>query len=98
HRQESAHPVRPVAVEQEFSFSVGATRVIGRYDLVLQAGSQTTLLDFKTGSVDDEKKARERARDSLQLDVYALAWLRGTGRLPDRLELRFLESGLVGAK
>jgi DNA helicase-2/ATP-dependent DNA helicase PcrA len=98
YRQESAQPVHPVAVEQEFSFQVGATRVIGRYDLVLQAGARTTILDFKTGSVDDEDKARQRARDSLQLDVYALAWLRETGRLPDRLELRFLESGLTGAK
>jgi DNA helicase II / ATP-dependent DNA helicase PcrA len=98
HRQESARPVRPVAVEQEFSFSVGATRVIGRYDLVLRDQDRTTILDFKTGGVDDEDKARARARDSLQLDVYALAWLRGTGRLPDRLELRFLESGLTGAK
>ena len=76
----------------------GAPKEPQRYDLVLQDHAQTTILDFKTGSVDDEDKARERARDSLQLDVYALAWLRGTGRLPDRLELRFLESGLTGVK
>jgi DNA helicase-2/ATP-dependent DNA helicase PcrA len=98
YRHEAEHPLRPTAVEQEFAFNVGATRVIGRFDLVVQDSGHTTILDFKTGSVDDEKKARERARDSLQLDVYALAWLRGTSRLPDRLELRFLESGLSGAK
>jgi DNA helicase-2/ATP-dependent DNA helicase PcrA len=57
-----------------------------------------TILDFKTGAVDDLDKARDRARDSLQLDVYALAWLRTHGRLPDRVELRFLESGLAGGR
>ncbi len=48
--------------------------------------------------VDDPKKARERAKDSLQLDVYALAHLRTTGRLPDWVELRFLESGLAAGR
>jgi ATP-dependent DNA helicase UvrD/PcrA len=98
HRQDTEHPLRPTAVEQEFAFMVGATRVVGRYDLVLQTSSGATILDFKTGAVDDEKKAAQRARESLQLDVYALAWLRTTGRLPDRLELRFLETGLSGSK
>ena len=99
HAQEASNPLRPVAVEKEFSFTVGATRVGGRYDLVLEApDGAVTILDFKTGSVDDETKAAQRARDSLQLDVYALAWLRTQGRLPERLELRFLESGLSGVK
>jgi DNA helicase-2/ATP-dependent DNA helicase PcrA len=48
--------------------------------------------------VDSAADAEKRARDSLQLDVYALAHLRGKGRLPDRVELRFLESGLAGGK
>ena len=60
------------------------------------ATGEVTILDFKTGAVDDLDKARERARDSLQLDVYALAWLRTHGHLPARVELRFLESGVVG--
>jgi DNA helicase-2/ATP-dependent DNA helicase PcrA len=98
HRQDAAAPTRPAAVEQEFSFMVDHTRVAGRYDLVLQDGAFTTILDFKTGAVDDQAKADERARDSLQLDVYALAWLRSTGRLPDRVELRFLETGLSGGR
>ena len=73
-------------------------RVQGRYDLVVERDGRVTILDFKTGAVDDPKKARERARDSLQLDIYALAHLRTTGRLPDWVELRFLESGLAAGK
>jgi DNA helicase-2/ATP-dependent DNA helicase PcrA len=98
HARDVEQPLRPTAVEEEFAFSVGPTRVIGRYDLVVQSARETTILDFKTGAVDDPQKAAQRARDSLQLDVYALAWLRTTGRLPDRVELRFLESGLSGSK
>ena len=48
--------------------------------------------------MDDAKKAKERAKESLQLDVYALAHLKTKGRLPDWVELRFLESGLAGGK
>ena len=44
------------------------------------------------------KAAERRARESLQLDIYALAHLRTKGRLPDRVELRFLETGLVGSR
>ena len=61
--------------------------------------ARVTILDFKTGAVDDpRRRPSERAQESLQLDVYALAHLRTHGRLPDRVELRFLESGLAGGK
>jgi ATP-dependent DNA helicase UvrD/PcrA len=77
---------------------VDHTRVQGRYDLVFERDGLVTILDFKTGAVDDLREAQKRARESLQLDVYALAWLRTHGRLPERVELRFLESGLAGGK
>jgi DNA helicase-2/ATP-dependent DNA helicase PcrA len=98
HRADAADPLLPTAVEQEFSFRVDDTKVIGRYDLVVESEGRVTILDFKTSAMEDEKRARERARDSLQLDIYALAHLKGTGRLPDWVELRFLESGLAGGK
>jgi DNA helicase II / ATP-dependent DNA helicase PcrA len=33
---------------------------------------------------------------SLQLKMYALAWRESTGQLPQRVELRFIESNVVG--
>ena len=55
--------------------------------------------DFKTGDVQTEEEGGACARrESLQFDVYALAWLRTKGRLPDRVELRFLESGLAAGR
>jgi len=65
---------------------------------VVEREGRITILDFKTGAIDDPEEARKRAKESLQLDVYALAHLRTTGRLPDWVELRFLESGLAGGK
>jgi DNA helicase-2/ATP-dependent DNA helicase PcrA len=98
HRADAARPLQPRGVEQEFAFYVDRCRVQGRYDLVVEENGYFSILDFKTSAVDDEKKARERARESLQLDIYALAHLRTTGRLPDWVELRFLESGIAAGK
>jgi DNA helicase-2/ATP-dependent DNA helicase PcrA len=97
-REEAEAPWSPAAVEQDFAFYVDRNKVLGRYDLVLEGNGHVTIVDFKTGDVETDKKAADRARDSLQLDVYALAFLRTKGRLPDRVELRFLESGLFAGR
>ena len=97
-REEAGSPWLPTAVEREFSFDVERNRVQGRYDLVAERDGQVTILDFKTGEVTDPRAAQKRAAESLQLDIYALAHLRTNGRLPDRVELRFLESGLASGR
>jgi DNA helicase-2/ATP-dependent DNA helicase PcrA len=55
-----------------------------------------TITDYKSGDIRDPGKARQRARDSLQLQIYAMAYEAMTGRLPDAVQLHFLDSGLVG--
>jgi DNA helicase-2/ATP-dependent DNA helicase PcrA len=65
---------------------------------VIERDGEVAIVDFKTGEVREEKAAQKRARESLQLDVYALAHLETKGRLPDRVELRFLESGLAAGR
>lgn len=57
---------------------------------------RVVITDYKSSDVRDPARARERARDSLQLTMYAMAWQAQTGRLPDAVALHFLESGLVG--
>jgi ATP-dependent DNA helicase UvrD/PcrA len=54
------------------------------------------ITDYKSSDVRDPVKARQRARDSLQLQIYAMAYEAMTGRLPDAVQLHFLDSGLVG--
>jgi DNA helicase-2/ATP-dependent DNA helicase PcrA len=98
HEEEARAPWSPAAVEQDFAFDVERTRVQGRYDLVIERDGEVAVVDFKTGDVGDARAAEKRARESLQLDVYALAHLRTKGRLPDRVELRFLESGIAAGR
>jgi len=98
HAEQQQRPWRPTAVEQEFSFTLGRDRVQGRYDLVIEEAGSVAIVDFKTGDVRDAKTAEKRAQESLQLDIYALAHLKTRGRLPERVELRFLESGLFAGR
>jgi DNA helicase-2/ATP-dependent DNA helicase PcrA len=95
--EQQAEPAPVIGVEQEFAFRFGADRVRGRMDRVDEAADGTvTVVDYKSGDVRDPATAARRARESLQLAIYALGWEAEHGRPPDDLALHFLESGLVG--
>jgi DNA helicase-2/ATP-dependent DNA helicase PcrA len=95
--EQQLDPAHPSAVEQEFSMPLGRDRVRGRYDRVDQdADGRVTITDYKSSDVRDPATANRRARESLQLAIYAIAYDAHHGRLPDELALHFLESGLVG--
>lgn len=64
--------------------------------LELMGRERVTITDYKSSDVRDPARARQRARDSLQLQIYAMGYEAMTGRLPDFVALHFLESGLVG--
>ena len=64
--------------------------------LALMPREVVTITDYKSSDVRDPDKARQRARESLQLTIYAMGWQAMTGRLPDAVQLSFLETGLVG--
>jgi DNA helicase II / ATP-dependent DNA helicase PcrA len=57
---------------------------------------RVTITDYKSSDVRDPAVARRRARESLQLQIYAMGYEAMTGRLPDAIALHFLESGLIG--
>jgi DNA helicase-2/ATP-dependent DNA helicase PcrA len=95
--EQQSDPARPVAVEQEFAVLLGRDRLRGRYDRVdRDADGRVTITDYKSADVRDPATASRRARDSLQLSIYALAYEGQHGRPPDELALHFLESGIVG--
>ncbi len=64
--------------------------------LPLGLRERVTITDYKSSDVRDPVRARQRARDSLQLQIYALGYEAQTGRLPDAIALQFLESGVIG--
>ena len=96
YHEEEASGQKPTDVEREFGFTLGLDRVRGRFDRVDETPDGLVIVDYKSSDVTDQKKADQRAKESLQLKIYALAQYEMTGRLPARVELRFLESGLVG--
>ena len=85
-----------VAVERPFSVRIGSDRVRGRYDAVRDTAEGLVITDYKSGDVRDPARAHQRARSSLQLQLYALAWEAEHGQRPDAVELHFLEGDVVG--
>ncbi|MEW6171233.1 MAG: PD-(D/E)XK nuclease family protein, partial [Candidatus Omnitrophota bacterium] len=86
----------PTYVEKEFSFPLGNNRIIGRWDRVDIEKEKVTIIDFKSSEIKVQKDADKKAKDSLQLSLYALAYKTMYGVMPDNVELHFLESDLVG--
>ena len=64
--------------------------------LGIMGREHVTITDYKATDLRDPARARQRARESLQLQIYAMGYEALTGRLPDHLALHFLDSGLVG--
>ena len=98
--EEEASGTKPTHVEREFGFplpaAAGPGRVRGRWDRVDEAPEGGVIIDYKSSDVREPERADARAAESLQLKIYALAWREMLGRLPARVELSFLEAGLVG--
>jgi DNA helicase-2/ATP-dependent DNA helicase PcrA len=86
-----------IGSERPFSVRLGDHAVRGRYDRVDDGPGGAVITDYKSGDVRDQKHADEKARDSLQLQLYALAWEAETGELPASMELHFLEHGITGS-
>ncbi len=91
-----ARPATVVAVERPVDFTLDGMRIRGRVDRLDQSEHGAVIVDYKSSDVRAQRKADEKARNSLQLHAYALAHEQRTGELPVAMQLHFLESGLVG--
>ncbi len=96
YQREKDSKVLPTYIEKDFSFHYQNNRIIGRWDRIDVVGDLVKIIDFKSSLVDKQDQADKKAKDSLQLSLYGLAYLEVFARLPDYLELHFLESGLIG--
>jgi DNA helicase-2/ATP-dependent DNA helicase PcrA len=54
------------------------------------------IIDFKSSDVRTQEDADKKVKENLQLGIYALAWKELFGKLPDSVELHFLETGIIG--
>jgi DNA helicase-2/ATP-dependent DNA helicase PcrA len=87
----------PTHIEKDFSFMLENNRVLGRWDRIDVVGDSVKIIDYKSSEVRDLKEANKKTKDSLQLAIYAMAYRERFGRLPDEVELRFLESDIAGS-
>ncbi len=95
--KQQQRPERPTLIEEKFSFHLDDVVVAGRWDRVdRQSDEEVVIIDYKSSEITDQAQANRRTRESLQLAIYALAWQTIHGRLPTRLELRFLETDVTG--
>lgn len=94
-QQESEVPSR---MEMPFEFELPdvKVRIRGRMDAVFEGDVGVEIRDYKTSQVDDAKKADKKAKDSLQLATYALAWESMTGIMPQLTTLDYIETGVTG--
>ncbi len=95
--EEEQRGLVPTAVERPFTFLLGTNKVVGRFDRVDERDGRVAIIDYKSSAVHDQKEADRKAKESLQLAIYALAYDQMHGQIPDAVELHFLESSLVGS-
>ena len=86
----------PVFIEKEFSFPLRNNRIIGRWDRIDILNGKTFIIDYKSSQVKNQKDADSKAKESLQLSIYALAYNEIHGFVPDEVRLYFIESGRIG--
>jgi ATP-dependent DNA helicase UvrD/PcrA len=93
---QTTSPSNVVGVERPFVFALDELRIRGRMDRIDQTPEGPVIVDYKSSDVRDQRKADERARNSFQLQVYAMAHDADAGALPHEVQLHFLDSGVVG--
>jgi DNA helicase-2/ATP-dependent DNA helicase PcrA len=94
---EEERVAQPKFIEKDFSFMFDGNKITGRFDRVDEDKGEAIIVDFKTSEVKAQKVADKKASESLQLALYSLAYQNIFGKLPSRVELYFLESGIIGS-
>lgn len=97
YKREEKKSKLPTFIEKEFSFTIGNNRIKGRWDRIDQEKDGIVVVDFKSSDERNQKEADKKAKKSAQLTIYALAYKETQGVLPKRVELYFLESGVIGS-
>ncbi|MDI6605697.1 MAG: UvrD-helicase domain-containing protein [Candidatus Omnitrophota bacterium] len=96
-RAEEKRDSHPHFIEEPFSFMLDGNKITGRFDRVDKEEDGAVIMDFKTSEIKAQKDADKRVKESMQLLLYALAYKNLFSELPKRVELYFLESGIIGS-
>ncbi|MEI7818630.1 MAG: ATP-dependent DNA helicase [bacterium] len=88
------------AVEKSFELFLHdqKVRIKGRFDVILNQGKGVEIRDFKTSAVANLRNASDRLRDSVPMQIYALAWSMSSDLSVEAISLHFVESGVVAQR
>ncbi len=94
--REESSGLCPTYLEKDFRWQQDKIRFIGRWDRVDIRPGGAVIIDYKATQVKNQKEADKRTADSLQMDLYALSFMKTQDGPLLGTELHFLESDLVG--
>jgi len=86
----------PFYLEKKFKWKEGLVRFTGRWDRVDKIKHGAVIIDFKATQVKDQEEADQKTRRALQMDLYALSFLKTEKQDLLETRLHFLESDIIG--
>lgn len=96
HRREENSRQVPHFLEKSFKWMMDNIRFTGRWDRIDVSEAGAVIIDYKATEIKGQKEADKRTMDSLQMDLYALSFLK-TQEVPlVETQLHFLESDIIG--
>ncbi|MFH1749683.1 MAG: UvrD-helicase domain-containing protein [bacterium] len=91
----------PSRVEEPFKVNLQIDnkkiKLKGRFDAIYERNKEIEIRDFKSSDIREQEKADQRAKSSMQLDIYALSYFQKTGKYPI-VSLYFVESGIIAKR
>ncbi len=96
YRREEEAGQLPHFLEKNFKWQENDIKFVGRWDRINFVEEGAVVVDYKSTEVKDQKEADRKTRDSFQMDVYALSFLRTQDVPLIETQLHFLESDIIG--
>lgn len=95
-QREAASTDLPQFLEKRFKWQQNDIKFSGRWDRINLTESGGVIIDYKATEVKNQEEADKKTKDSLQMDIYALSYLRSQESDLWETRLHFLESDIVG--
>lgn len=86
----------PQYLEKKFKWQNAEVRFTGRWDRIDFTEEGAVIIDYKATEVKNQEEADKRTKNSLQMDIYALSFLRTQQKNLLETRLHFLESDIIG--
>jgi len=95
HREEASKH-HPHFLEESFKWQLDDIKFTGRWDRVDFTEDGAFIIDYKATEVKNQKEADKKTRQSLQMDLYALSFVKTQDVPLLETQLHFLESDMIG--